>query len=103
MDFLKIALTTPPALMPIDYSENAGSVLLSVDVSLTGWGAVLGQMWGSKRKSARYESGIWNAAEQKYDATKRECRGILKAIRKFRYWLYGVRFIFETDASVLVA
>ena len=56
-----------------------------------------------RRHLSRYESGLWNKAEQNYDATKRECRGVLKALRKVRYWLYGVRFTLETDASVLVA
>ena len=61
------------------------------------------QLVQGKRHPSRYESGIWSSAEKKYDATKRECRGVLKALKKVRYWLYGVRFILETDASVLVA
>jgi len=28
---------------------------------------------------------------------------LLKALKKFRYWLYGVRFLVETDAKVLAA
>ena len=28
---------------------------------------------------------------------------MLKALRKVRYWLYGVQFVLETDANVLVA
>ncbi len=56
-----------------------------------------------KRHRTRYESGIWSCAEKKDDATKRECQGVLKALKKVRYWLYRIRFILETDASVLVA
>ncbi len=56
-----------------------------------------------KKASVKHESGIWSSAEKKYDAIKRECRGVLKALKKVRYWLYEVRFILETDASVLVA
>ena len=41
--------------------------------------------------------------EQRYDATKRECRGVLKALKKTRHWLYVVHFVLETDANVLVA
>jgi hypothetical protein len=55
------------------------------------------------RSPSRYESGKWNPAECKYDATKRECRAVLKAFKKFRSWLYGVRFILEVDANVLAA
>ena len=61
------------------------------------------QLVKGKRHPSRYESRIWSAAEKKYDATKRECWGVLKALKKVRYWLYGVRFILETDARVLVA
>ena len=60
-------------------------------------------MYGIKQQPSRYESGIWSEAEQKYDATKRKCQRVLKAIRKFWYYLYGVRFVLETNASVLVA
>ena len=45
MDLLKIALTSPPALKTIDYSELAGLIILAVDASLKGWGAVLMQIF----------------------------------------------------------
>ncbi len=61
------------------------------------------QLVKGKRHPSRYENGIWYSTEKKYDATKRECRGVLKALKKVRYWLYGVRFVLETDARVLVA
>ncbi len=64
---------------------------------------VLMQLVQGKRHPSRYESGIWSCAEKKYDAAKRECRGILKALKKVRYWLYGLRFVLETDANDLVA
>ena len=41
--------------------------------------------------------------EKKYDATKREYWRVLKALKKVRYWLYGVRIILEIDASVQIA
>jgi len=104
MDQLKLALTQAPALVRIDYSEGAGEIILAADASLEGWGSVLMQLDAEgRRHPSRYESGLWNNAEKNYDATKRECRGVLKALRKVRFWLYGVRFTLETDASVLVA
>jgi hypothetical protein len=105
MERLKTALTEAPALAKIDYSEGAGDIILTVDASLTGWGAVLQQLDArdkTKRHSIRYESGLWSAAERNYDATKRECRGALKALKKMRSYLTGVHFILETDAAVLV-
>lgn len=55
------------------------------------------------RRVARYESGVWSATEATYDAGKLECRAVLKAFKKFRYWLYGVHFTLETDVNTLVA
>ena len=103
MDTLKLALTTAPALCSLDYSEGAGLIILGVDSSGNGWGAVLMQEKNGKRHPSRYKSGIWSDAEKSYDAAKRECRGVLKALKKVRNYLYGVRFLLETDASVLVS
>lgn len=55
------------------------------------------------RRTSRYESGLWTVQEARYDAGKRECRGVLKALKKFRFWLYGVRFTIEIDANTPVA
>ena len=105
MDKLKMALTTAPAMKTLNYSEKAGEIVLAVDASLQGWGAVLQQgVAGSKdRHPVRYESGLWNEQETRYDAGKRECRGLMKALKKVRYWLYGTKFVIEIDANTLVA
>lgn len=103
IDLLKLALTTLPALVFLDYSEGAGNIIFAVDASLEEWGRVLMQLVKGKKHPSQYESVIWSSAEKNYDATKRECRGVLKAFKKVRYWLYGVRFILETDARVLIA
>lgn len=105
MNDLKGALTTTPALVSIDYSPGAGKVILSVDASFLGWGAVLQQLerLSKKRHPVRYESGVWSKAESEYDALKRETRGLLKALKKFKRWLYGIRFVVETDAMTLAA
>ena len=42
-------------------------------------------------------------SESKYDATKRECRELLKTLKKVRFWLYEVRFIIEIDVNILIA
>ncbi len=103
IDLLKLVLTCSPALVLLDYSEEAGKSILAVDASLEGWGEVLVQLVKRERHLSRYESRIWSSAEKKYDATKRKCRGVLKALKKVRYWLYWIRFVLKTDARVLVA
>ena len=51
---------------------------------------------------ARFESGIWSDAERKYDALKLECRGLLKSLKKLRFWLFGRYFTVLTDSQTLV-
>ncbi len=85
IDLLKHALTNPPALVSLDYSQRAGDIILAVDASLDGWGGLLMQLVKGKKHPSRYESEIWSDAEKRYDATKRECEGVLKALKKVRY------------------
>ena len=99
---LQRAITTAPILISLTYGPDAGLIILAVDASLLSWGAVLMQLIGMKRHPTKFESGTWDAAKQKYDATKRECRGVLKAFKRLRNYLYGVLFLFEIDAKVLV-
>ena len=49
MDDLQQALITAPALKPIDY-EASGKIVLSVDSSLIGWGAILQQEDDTKQR-----------------------------------------------------
>ncbi len=84
MDTLKTALTTAPALVCIIYGDEAGLIILAADASLDGWGGILMQEdENKKRHPAWYESSHWNPAERGYNTMKRECRGVLKALKKF--------------------
>ena len=61
MNLLKEQLTTASALKSINYHENAGDIVLMVDINDHGWGAVLMQCAaGLKQKQylIRYESGV---------------------------------------------
>ena len=84
MEQLKKALTEAPTLVTLDFSPSALPIHLTVDTSKVGWGAVLQQdQSDGTRRPARFDSGIWSDVEQKYDAVKLECRGLLKALKKF--------------------
>ncbi len=74
IDISKLALTTPPTLVSLDYIECADDIIFAVDASLNGWRGVLMQLVKEKKYPSRYERGIWSNAERNYDATKRECR-----------------------------
>ena len=50
---------------------------------------------------ARYEGGILLVSEKNYDAGMLECQGLLKAPKKFKKYLYGVRFLVQIDAKML--
>lgn len=103
-DELNEILSTFPVVVSIDYEQDPLMVLIVVDPSVLGWGACLMQIKrDGKRHPARYESGVWSNAEKKSDAGKRECRAVLKALRKFRHWVYGVHFTLDVDAQTLIA
>ena len=104
MDDLKKALTHALALRLLDYQAE-GKIILSVDSSLLGWGAILQQeeeLNSKKRHLSRYENGPWSPIEKKYDSGKLECRGLLCALNKLRFYLYGIWFLVEIDAKTLV-
>jgi hypothetical protein len=104
MNELQRRLSQAPILITLDFSPSALAIVLNVDASTTiGWGAVLSQHQNDgTTRPARYESGIWSDNERKYDAVKLECRGLMKALKKLRFWLYGRHFYLETDARTLV-
>lgn len=103
MDRIKSALGSAEALHTIIYTEDGGEIILLVDASGEGWGGVITQMVGGKKKPVRYESGLWSGAQLAYDAGRKECLGLLTMLKRCRAWLYGVRFVVETDANTLVA
>jgi len=104
MSFLKESLCTTPALVSIDYSEPLRAIIVAVDGSGKGWGAVLMQLdEEGKRHPVRYESGVWSTSERNWDSGKHECKALLLTLKKLRSYLYGVRFTVETDAQTLVA
>ncbi|KAB2109261.1 hypothetical protein AG0111_0g2620 [Alternaria gaisen] len=104
MEHLKHALTSPPALVSIDYSEPLRQIILACDGSKKGWGAVIMQVGlNGHRHPIRFESGVWSTTERNWDSSKHECKALLLALKKFRSYIYGVRFIVETDAKTLIA
>ena len=102
MEIRKEALTNAPALATLHYADDAGEIILAVDASEEGWGAILQQVKDGKRHLVRYESGVWSEPEKKYNAGKRECRALLRALKKLKVWLYGVKFTVEIDAKTLL-
>ncbi|KAJ2891752.1 pol protein [Zalerion maritima] len=101
-EILKQALISPPVLIRIDYSPEAGRIIVGADASGTGWGAWIGQEREGKVLVARYESGCWKGAEGTYHSAKLECKGLLMALKRLRNYLYGAHFTLRMDAANVV-
>src|SRR6266536_765393 len=84
-------------LIIIIYTLRLEEIIIAVESKLGGWCAVLMQNVNGKRYSTRYKSGIWSPQEQKYDITKKECRGVFMILKKFRSWIYEIYFIIKID------
>jgi len=104
MDTLKVKITEVPVLISLHFSISALLIILHIDAStMIGWGVVMSQLQEDGRlHPACFESGIWSDAEHKYDMLKLECRALLKALKKFRFWLFGRYFSVQTDSQMLV-
>ncbi len=100
MNILKIVFINSFALIFIDYAIDV--VILAMNASLENWKKILMILRNEKRHSVRYENEIWSNAKKKYDVIKKECREILKILKKIRFYFYDVKFILKTNARVLV-
>ena len=97
-------IVTAPVLAPLVFDNpRYGLIFLMTHASIFGWGGVIEQIGpDSKRYPCRFESGIWSDVEKRYDATKRELRGLLFLLKRFRRYLFGIHFTIETNVLVLV-
>lgn len=99
---LKKAVTSTPALQPIDY-EAIRPVVLSVDSSFIAVGFILSQRDTNGKKSpARYGSIPMNEREARYSQPKLELYGLFRALRAYRLYLIGVKHLqVEVDAKYI--
>jgi hypothetical protein len=100
MNIFKIAFINSFALIFIDYENDV--IIFAMNASLEDWRAVLMILRNEKKHSIRYENDIWSNAKKKYDVTKKECRDVLKILKKIRFYFYDVKFILKTNARVFV-
>ena len=97
-DKLKTALTTAPVLARPDFGKT---FVVQADASAYALGAVLTQEFEDGEHPIVYVSRTLNSAERNYTVTEKECLALLFAIRKFRPYLEGYKFIAITDHSAL--
>ena len=73
-----------PVLIKINYSTKAREIIVRVNTSLEEYRGYLGQKDIKSRKvrPIYYKSNIWSQAKRKYNAIKREYKGVFKILKK---------------------
>ena len=95
---LKNALCKEPVLQLPDMQKP---FILQTDASAKGIGAALMQEDDGIKKPILFWSRKLKTAEQNYATIERECLAIVEGVRKFKNYLYGAKFILETDHQPL--
>lgn len=79
-------------------------LVLTVDASPWGLGAVLAQLEGDCERPIAYASRSLNSAEKQYSQIQKEATAIVFGIKRFHQYLYGLDtpFILRTDHKPLI-
>lgn len=91
---LKNILTTEPILQ---YPKFENPFILTTDASNEAIGAVLSQGDIGSDLPIAYFSKTLSPAEQNYSTTEKELLAIIKSVKHFRPYLYGIKFTIVTD------
>ena len=91
---------------PILHRPNFDKTFYVVtDASDVGIGAVLEQEGSDPEVHTRYPIAFWSRTllprEQRYTVSERECLAIVEAIKSFRHYVHGLKFVVVTDHSAL--
>ena len=94
---LKRKLIQAPVLAYPAFGPSAKQFMLQTDASNTGIGAVLEQ----DGHVVAYASRTLSSTERNYSVIQRECLAIIFALKQFRHYLLGRKFLLLTDHSPL--
>ena len=95
---LKTALTEAPVLA---YPVPQQPFIVDTDASNVGVGAVLSQVEAGSERVVAYFSRALSRPEKNYCVTRRELLAVVLALRQFRPYLLGRRFLLRTDHASL--
>ena len=95
---LKSKICQKPILQMPDYNKR---FVLRTDASKEALGAVLLQEDEGILKPVAFQSKRLNGAESNYSTVERECYAAVWGVGKFERYLYGRKFILETDHQPL--
>ena len=102
-DKLKAALTSSPVLGVPDVSDKNRSYQVTIDSSKRGQGAVLTQEISGTRRVIAYWSRAVPKHQQKFGATRLELIALHGALKHWRIYLQGTRFVVYTDCKALLS
>ena len=96
---MKKLISSPPALVSIDYTSDR-SVVLQIDTSNIAIGMILSQEDENGRlRPSRYGSIPLNEREARYSQPKLGLYGLFRALRAWRIYLIGVKnLVIDMDA-----
>ena len=95
---MKNYVTKPPILRLPNLEKE---FILQTDASNDGIGAILMQEDMGVKHPIAFASKKFLPREKNYSTIERECMAIVWGIQKFQTYLYGKRFILETDHQPL--
>ena len=91
---LKTVLQNAPVLQLADQQKD---YIVTTDASDYAMGAVLSQVWDDGEHPVAFESRKMNPAEQNYPTHERELLAVIHALRTWRHYLLGRKFIIVSD------
>jgi len=98
-NILKEKLTTALVLHHPDFARQ---FIIATNASDYAIGAVLSQGPVGQDQPIAYASRILNKVEQNFNTTEKELLAIVWAVKHFRPYVYGTKFLMETDHKSLV-
>ena len=95
---LKDALTDAPVLAHPDYNSP---FIVDTDASNTQLGAVLSNVVDGVERPLVFASRVLSKTECQYATTKREALAVVQALKWFKPYIWGLKFIIRTDHASL--
>ena len=85
----------------LEFPDYNGSFIVDTDAGNTSLGAVLSNIIQGEERPLVYASRVLSKTETNYSTTKREALAIVQAVKWFKSYIWGVKFVLRTDHSSL--